>query len=197
MLGKTDGRSAMKELCDYRGEFLPELEFGDFDRDTLAEIVKLYGKLYAALDGFWYIAVKELVGSDEALSGDIRAWDRAYKYEMAKITRLLNIQGNDITALMKAVQLTPWMQQTEFDIEFKGPDKAVLTVTRCPTLDSLEREGEGRESLVCRVAVPKLFQNYAGYFSPDIVVKGTNLPPRENKDGVCCQWEFSLESQAR
>lgn len=36
----------------------------------------------------------------------------------------------------------------------------------------------------------------AAYFSPDIVVKGTNLPPRENKDGVCCQWEFSCESQA-
>jgi len=186
----------MKELRDYSGELLPELKFGDFDKDTLAEIVRLYGKLYAALDGFWYIAMKELVGSEEALAGDIRAWERAHKYEMAKITSLLDIQGNDITALMKAVQLTPWMQQTEFDIDLKSPDKAVLTVTRCPTLYSLEREGEGRESMVCRVAVLKLFQNYAAYFSPDIMVEGTILPPRESKDGVCCQWAFSLESQA-
>ena len=187
----------MKELRDYSGEFLPELEFGDFDKDTLAEMVKLYGRLYAALDGFWYIAVKELVGSEEALAGDIRAWERAHKYEMAKITELLDIHGKDVTALMKAIQLTPWMQQTEFNIEFKSPDKAVLTVNRCPTLDSLEREGEGRENMVCRVAVLKLFQSYAAYFSPDITVEGTILPPRENMDGVCCQWEFNLASQEK
>ena len=186
----------MKELSDYSGEFLPELKFADFNRDTLAEMVEMYGKLYAALDGFWYIAMKELIGSEEALAGDIRAWERAHKYEMAKITKLLNIRGNDITALMKALQLTPWMQQTDFNIDFENQNKAVITVNRCPTLDSLEREGEGRENMVCRVAVAKLFENYAAYFSPDIVVKGTILPPRENKDGICCQWQFSLESQA-
>jgi len=180
-------------LRDYSGDFESNMKLGDLDNSTLAELAALYGKLYAAMDGFWYLAVKEKVGDEEALACDIRAWERACKYEMTKITKLLNIQGNGVEAMMKAIQVTPWLQQTQFHIELTGPDSAALTVTKCPTLNSLEKEGEGRESLVCGVAVPKLFENYAAYFSPDIVIKGTALPPRKSKDGICCRWEFSLE----
>jgi len=182
-------------LRDYSGEFESNMKLGDLDNSTLAEMAALYGKLYAAMDGFWYLAVKERVGDEEALACDIRAWERACKYEMAKITKLLNIQGNGVEAMMKAIQVTPWLQQTQFHIELIGPGSAALTVTQCPTLNSLEKEGEGRESLVCRVAVPKLFENYAAYFSPDIVIKGIALPPRKSKDGICCRWEFSLEQK--
>ena len=79
---------------------------------------------------------------------------------MVKITKLLNIQGNDVMALMKAIQVTPWIQQTEFKMEIRGSNSATLTITQCPTLNSLEREGEGRENLVCKVAVPKMFEGY-------------------------------------
>ncbi|MFC2122865.1 DUF6125 family protein [Bacteroidota bacterium] len=180
-------------MRDYSGDFESNLKLSDLDNSTLADLAALYGKLYAAMDGFWYLAVKEKLGDEEALACDIRAWERACKYEMAKITKLLDIQGNGIEAMMKAIQVTPWLQQTQFHIELTGPDSAVLTVDKCPTLNSLEKEGEGRESLVCRVAVPKLFENYAAYFSPDIVIKGIALPPRKSKEGISCRWEFSLE----
>lgn len=106
----------MRKLDDYSGEFLRHLKFSDFSPDTLAELLTLYCKLYMALDGFWYLTLQERSGNEEALACDISTWERVSKYEMAKITKQLNIQGNDIIALMKAIQITPWLRQTQFEI---------------------------------------------------------------------------------
>ena len=183
----------MKKLDDYSGEFLPDLKLSDFSSDTLAELLALYGKLYIALDGSWYLAVKERVSNEEALACDIMTWERACKYEMAKVTKQLNIQGNDVTALMKAIQTTPFLQQMQFEIEVKNHNNAVLTVTYCPTLNALEKEGEGREDEICNLVDRKVYRYYASFFNPDIKIECLKTPPRKSKDEICCQWEFKLE----
>jgi hypothetical protein len=182
----------MRKLDDYSGGFLSHLKFSDFSPDTLAELLTLYCKLYMALDGFWYLTLQERINNEEALACDISTWERVSKYEMAKITKQLNIQGNDVTALMKAIQITPWLRQTQFEIEVKNHNKAMLTVTHCPTLDALEREGKGRENEICNVVDRKLFKDYASFFNASIEVKCLKLPPRKSKDEICCQWEFNL-----
>lgn len=184
----------MRKLDDYSGEFLRDLKFSDFSSDTLAELLALYCKLYRALDGFWYLTVKERVSNEEALDCDLNVWERVSKYEMAKITKQLNIQGNDVIALMKAIQITPWLQQTQLEIDVKNNNNAMITVIHCPTLDVLEREGEGRENEICNIVEPRLFKDYASFFNPNIEVKYLKLPPRKSKDEICCQWEFNLGS---
>ena len=191
MLNKNK-RGVMKKLNDYSGEFLPELEFSDFSSRTLTELLALYCKLYMALDGFWYLTVKERVGNEEALACDIQTWGRHCKYEMTKITKQLNIRGDDVVAVMKDIQITPWLRQTQFRIELKNHNNAMLTVTYCPTLDALEKEGEGREYEICHIVDRKAFKEYASFFNPDIAVKCLKLPPRKSKDEICCQWEFNL-----
>ncbi len=83
----------MKKLSDYSGRFLPDLKPGDFSPDTLAQLLTLYSQLYIALDGFWYLVVKERAGDEEALACDLQAWERICKYEMAKIKRQLKNPG--------------------------------------------------------------------------------------------------------
>ncbi|MFC1893996.1 DUF6125 family protein [Chloroflexota bacterium] len=180
----------MKRLTDYGGEFCTNLKLGDFSPDTLTELVVLYSKLYRALDGFWYITIKERFSNEEALACDLDAWGRLCKYEMAKITEKLNIRGNDVIALMKAIQTNPWFQSRQFSIEVKGHNNAILTIAYCPTLDALEREGNGREKDICNIACTRGYKNYASFFDPDIAVTCLKSPPRENKDDISCQWEF-------
>ena len=55
----------MKKLNDYSGQFLRSLKLSEFSSATLAELVALYSKLYVALDGFWYLTVKERASKDE------------------------------------------------------------------------------------------------------------------------------------
>ncbi len=182
----------MAQLNDYSGEFFPALKLSDFSPGALAELSALYCKLYMALDGFWYLTLKERVSNEEALACDLQTWGKLCKYEMAKITKQLNIQGNDVVTLMKAIQITPWMQQTQLEIEVKNTNNALLTVIYCPTLIALEREGERREEEICYKVTRRLFQYYAAFFSPDIEVNSLKLPPRKSKDEICCQWEFKL-----
>ena len=182
----------MNKLNDYSGEFIPDLKFSDFTPDMLSELLKLYSKLYIAVDGFWYLAVKERINNEEALACDIKVWERGSKYELAKITKLLNINGNDVIALSKAMQVSPWFQHIKYKIEFDDKNNATLTVTDCPTLNALEKEGTGREEQICQIVEPKVFNEFALFFNPDIKVNCLKIPPRKSKDEICCQWKFSL-----
>ena len=184
----------MKKLSDYSGEFRPELKLGDFSPTTLAQLSRLYSRLYVALDGFWYLAVKERLGNKEALACDIQVWERVCRYEMSKIRGELKVQGNDVAALMKALQLCPWFQLMKCDMEVKNRNSGMFTVSYCPTLAALEKEGEGRESEICTLVEPKILKTYAACFNPDIEVRCLKSPPRVNKDDICCQWEFRLGS---
>jgi len=181
----------LKKLSDYSGEFLPDLKLSDFSPGTLAQLLKLYAKLYIAMDGIWYRTLKERLGDKEALACDVQAWEDICRYEMARIKRQLKIRGNDIVALMKAFQLCPWCLMMEFDIKIKSKNSAVFTVTYCPTLDALEQEGGGRESEICKIVEPRIMKAYASSFDPDIEVKCLKSPPRKSKDDICCQWEFT------
>jgi len=183
----------MKELDDYSGQFLPDLKVSDFSSDTLAKLLRLYCQFYRALDGFWYLTVKERVGNEEALACDIGMWERLSRYEMANIVKQLNIQGNDVTALMKAIQITPWFQEMQYRMETRNRNSTTLTITYCPILDALEREGEGREGEICNIVDHKVFKGYTSFLNPDIEVNCLKSPPRKSKDEICCQWEFSCD----
>jgi len=185
----------MNELEDYSGDYKPDLRLVDFPPEMLHKIHGLHGSVYLALDGFWYLAVKELVGNEMAFKCDMLAWERACKLEMEVITRELNIEGNDVAALMKALQITSWMQTMKYAIEVKHANHATLTISHCPILNGLEKEGEGREEEICNIAGLKIFANYARFFNPDISVKALTVAPRESKDDICCQWVFITESK--
>src|SRR4030042_4464269 len=182
----------MTKLSDYSGEPIPNLELTDFSYDTLVELLKLYSRFYMALDGFWYLSVKERVNNEEALACDINVWEKMGRYELSKITRLLNIQGNDVAAFVKGMQISPWFRVIESKFELSDHNNATLTITNCPTLNALEKEGEGRENQICNIVEPKVFKDYASFFNPDIEVKCLQSPPRKSRDGFCCQWQFTL-----
>ncbi len=161
----------MKKIDDYTGELLPDLRLSDFSTNTLLQLLRLYAKLYMAMDGFWYLAVKERAGGKEALSCDIKAWEDMVKYEVVMISRQLKIKGNDITSLMKVTQLCPWFQLTLSNIKIEDSSWAILTVAYCPTLESLENKGGLAEYETCNVVCRRINEHIASQFSPEIEVR--------------------------
>ncbi len=180
-------------MADYSGRFDPEFTHAQFGRETLLNLLRAYNEYILRIDGYWYLTVMGKWGNEEAFDCDVRVWEKAQMYELRLVTELLNIKGNDVEAVMKYTQVSPWMWIYKYEIDLKDPNHAVLTINHCPTLISLEKEGTGREELICQKLDPELMSMIAHYFNPNIKVTGLKLPPRKDYSDCCCQWEYKLE----
>ncbi len=183
----------MEELVDYSGKFDPKFSYDKFNKEMLLKLLGAYSNYLLRVDGYWYLAVKEKWGNEEALDCDLKVWEKAQIYELKTTTRLFNIQGNDVLTAMKVMQASPWTWIYDYEMDIKNNNHGILTIKTCPTLLSLEKEGTGREKPLCQELEPKLMGIIARYFNPAMIVNALSLPPRLDKQGICCQWEFKLE----
>ncbi len=184
----------MTELADYGGPFDPQWSPEKLTRQSLLKLVKAYSEYIYRIDASWYMTVKNRLGNDEAFACDRHVWEKKLQaYELKLMTRVLGIRGDDVVAVMKYMQATPWASVGERQIDIKNSSHAILTIKNCPTLSALEREGTGREKQICEDLTTGLFNKIAHYFNPSIKVTGLKIPPRKTYNDCCCQWEFRLD----
>jgi len=183
----------MSEQLDYSGPFDPEWSPEKLSREALLRLLKAYSDYIYRIDASWYVTVKNRLGNEEAFACDRHVWEKKLQaYEMKLMTKALNIHGDDVVAVMKYMQATPWAAIDERHIEIKTNNHAIFTVRNCPTLAALEKEGTGREKQICEDLTASLFTKIAHYFNPKIKVTGLKVPPRKTYSDCCCQWEFRL-----
>lgn len=183
----------MSETADYSGRFDPEFSHSRLNKETLLKLLATYNAYMLRVDGYWYLTVMDKWGNDEAFDCDVKVWEKAQLWEMKNVSSVLDIHGDDVETLMKYIQVSPWMWIYKYNIDLKSPNHAVLTITHCPTLISLEKEGTGREKLICQNLEPKIMGIMAGFFNPDIKAIPLKVPPRTDYSDCCCQWEFRLD----
>ena len=183
----------MSGSADYSGPFDPGFSHDRFGRETLVKLLYTYSNYLRRIDAHWYLAVMDKWGNDEALDCDGRVWEKLVTYEMKTMTDLMNIHGDDVVTVMKALQVSPWVWVYDCDIELKDSNHSIVTYRNCPTLLALEKEGKGREAVICHELEPRLMNLIAHHFNPDIVVTPLKLPPRDPDSDIGCQWEFRLD----
>ena len=186
----------MTELIDYSGKFDPEFSYDKLNKDTLIKLLEGYARYMLRIDASWYLTIMEKLGNDEAFDCDQKVWGEGKQlasHEVKAISSLLNIQGNDVATVMKYIQVRPSAFNLKFDIDVKNNNHAIVTFLTCPVLLSIEKEGTGREGLICQQIEPKYLGAIAHHFNPEIQVNGLRVPPRKDYNDICCQWEFKLE----
>ena len=171
----------------------PTVQLDGLSKAELVELVRLYSRLFLAVDGFWYLAVKELVGEDMATACDLWVWDRYSPYEINRLIQLRNIKGNDLKAFATTFSFSPWFSNLTYKFTQEAENKLTLTVLECPTLQALEGEGTGRENTICRQVDPELLQMYIQSFNPRGKAVPIELPPRTSGASICCRWQFIIE----
>ena len=187
----------MGQLNDYSGKLISNVKLENFSRETLIKLIKVYGRLYLSVDGFWFLSVREKVNNDTALDCDFWVWKRQTKSEIKRIGETLDIKGNDVEALLKTFQMSPWTWNLEYEMEVKGLNYGKMTIYKCPTLEALEKEGEGRDKTFCKAVEPIMMDFYAKNFNPKIRASYLKIPPRQTKNEICCIWEFILDDKAK
>ncbi|MFC1945091.1 DUF6125 family protein [Chloroflexota bacterium] len=189
--------AAMSELADYSGEFNPKIRYQDFSKDALARLVTEYARLGLRLDGWWQDSVREKCGEREAIEYEKAVWERGTPYWQMRTMKALNIQGNDVAACIKALQMDPQLCFNVFDIEWEMRDgnHGTYTVRNCHAV----RYFEGIEDMATLVHMCQLdwdaYRKIAQFFNPDMEVVALALPPRKSPDEIACKFEFRLESK--
>lgn len=167
---------------DFRLDLLP--------RETCVRLLELYSRMLVALDGFWYLSCAEKTGTDSAVDSDIQVWTSLSRYVTHDMARALGMPQRRVADYAVVLQARPNHYLFAEKWEVLGPDRAVQTIRRCPTLLALEKEGQGRDSTHCRQACAPIREAHARYFNPGIEVICRKMPPRGADDDVACQWEY-------
>jgi len=187
----------MKELKDYSGEFRGDIRLEDFSKDTLLRLLYATARQYLGIDAVWNSVVKEKFGGHIARDLEMEVWRRATSTEVLRTMGAMNIQGDDIAALLKVLQCAPGTAGImDLDCEMRGKNHGILTVKRCSSLEYFERHGdiEGIRFACQQLETEVGYPETAHAVNPKIEVTPLKRPPRQSKDEIACQWEFKLET---
>ncbi|MCX5998794.1 MAG: DUF6125 family protein [Chloroflexi bacterium] len=196
----------MSELVNYSGPFNPNITAGDFSKDTIIKFLLEKCRLFVLAEGYYQDVIRKNMGDETACEWACEVYkvNKLPKAIMAGVRRVFNITGNDVESFMKAMQCAEsnglqWDPNAphlfQWTIDLKDRNHSVLTVERCPSLLYLEREGKGYERLICGKLENMAFQTYAAAFNPKIEVRPVKIPPRTDKSGFACRWEYKLEPE--
>jgi len=184
----------MEELQDYSGEFNSNRTLLDFSKEALVRLWVATAKLYIGIDGFWYTLIKERYGEQAAGELEAELWKRAAPMEFRRVAEAMNIKGDDVAALFKALQVDPGAEGVmDLEYELKDRNHGIFTVKGCRSLEYFERHGDtALMEMGCGIDV-WAFPEYGRYFNPRMKTTCLKLPPRNNPNEIACQWEFKVE----
>jgi hypothetical protein len=191
----------MADLEDYSGEFRPDLKMEDFSKEALVRLWHLGASLYIGLDGLYYTLIREKWGEEKARELGAEIWLRkgfASDLEVQRGRQAMNIWGDNVASLFKYFQIDPGAAGVLADCkyELKDNNHGIFTVKRCRPLEYWEKHGETRmQKYGCEELDIPGFQRAAELFNPKMRATPLKLPPRKNKDDICCIWEFKVEPE--
>ena len=158
-------------------------------KENLVSLIRVYSRLILALDGFWFLSIKEKYGYDDALDVDIKAWAGYFPYEAKRIRKQMGITDVDITGLIDCLKYSPIWHCGTHKIEI-GPERGVFSFYDCPSLLAMETGGY---EPTCEPAGTVVFDTYVKSLNPKATVKFLRGPPRKSSQDVSCEWEIRLE----
>lgn len=187
------------ELKDYSGRLRSDLRISDFSREQLAKMYLMSCEYFYDTLEAWAQHIIDKYGNEAMVEAQHDIWGKRMFAPAQRIKRKwMNIQGNDIEAMMKDLQIEATSYGDKFEVTYEMPssDHGIKTYHRCPIVEQFEALGQ--EEVLRRaciaLCVDSIAEN-ATLYNPDIVTKNLALPPRKSKSDICCQWDFTYKSK--
>jgi hypothetical protein len=189
-----------EELDDYSGPYRPDLKFEDFSKEALVRLLRAYRTIFVGLMGMWNTVNRERMSVEEAFALDADVYERQLgKFEVPLLKQAMKIEGDDVETLLKIFQMCPdgaGEEFYEFDYDLKNRDHAVLTFTKCPSLFYFEAKGSEQDvQCLCGPGgvEDRAFVEFCRILNPRMKSTALQVPPRTDKSGICCRWEFKID----
>jgi hypothetical protein len=154
----------------------------------------MFGYHYAwlTMNGGYYDAIKTRMGSEVANECELGSWIRVGEKVNPRYAKIANVQLNTVVDSLKVLQLpldnTIGLFPCEYEIV--NENEVIEIVTKCRSLDYLEKAEPERIHPMCHVLEKPVIERYL--INPKIKVTPTKLPPRESPEDIACKWEFKM-----
>ena len=159
--------------------------------EKLAEFLLLHLRNLWAVDGLYYLGIEKNYDTTTATKIDEEVWQVMGKIEARRLKDFLNINGNDIPSMMKALQYSGWaldLEDKEVTIE---KNKAIIRNIKCRVQNT--RLAKGLPEFGCKPVRWGFLKAFAHEFNPNIEVKCNICPPDKHPENLWCEWEFKLK----
>jgi len=185
----------MAEINDYSGPFNPNLSFEDLSKEFLLKVIKSWQYSWLQLEGGWMDEVEKRFGLHVATGCDLEMWLRCADLCNTRYVKIAKIPMKNAVDCLKALQLP--LDNTMGAVyptksEIKNENHAIVTVTRCPSVEWWEKNAPERIVSMCHIVEPPLINRYK--VNLDVELFALKLPPRKGPDDIACQWEYKLKT---
>ncbi|HKZ93894.1 MAG TPA: DUF6125 family protein [Candidatus Bathyarchaeia archaeon] len=158
--------------------------------ETLLNLFNMQIRNLWRVDGLYFLGIEERFGTEAATQIDSNCWKTLGKLEARELKSLLQIQNNDISALMYALRNTSWsLYQEEKQIE-ESLSIGVYRVTKCRVQEA--RISKALDVFPCKNVRFSYLKAFVEEFNPSIKVNCRFAPTEERPKNVWCEWEFKL-----
>ncbi|MFC1864916.1 DUF6125 family protein [Chloroflexota bacterium] len=165
-------------------------ELLQLSKEELVDLIEEYMKLYTALDGLWFLSVEKEYGHGVANKLDVEVWESLAPREAKRISDARKITEGGIEAVIEAFKFRPSFFTKEYNIT-KEKNRAIVRVTRCRSLQAMERDK--REVSSCIRVLENVYPKFAKGIDSSIKFRVLKAPPRESADDTCCEWEIETQ----
>jgi hypothetical protein len=141
-------------------------------------------------------SIAQRYGYQVAEDINLDAWRRMSKKVNPYYARVGKIPMKTVVDSVKALQLP--LDNTIgpiYRMQYKVINKnhVIMTLPHCRTLEAIERDDPSRIPKICQKLEQIMIEHYL--MNDYVKVVPLKLPPRKNKNEICCVWDLTLQKK--
>jgi hypothetical protein len=188
-----DGQS---DRHDYAGDFDPDFRYEDLSKEALVRLVREYALIVHLLDRSALAAVGMRYGQEVVEEIAIEEWRGASPVYGERLRRIMGIEGDDVAAIFKVLQLDPGFPHHYMDVHYEVVDErhGFFELAHCGALMDVEPWGDRAVTGMCHTIEDGTFDVTAQAVNPKARIRHVHRPPRSGPDQVPhCRWELVID----
>jgi hypothetical protein len=192
---EDQGQAAPTGRSDYGGPFDPDFRYEDLSKEALVRLVREYALIVHLLDRSSLAAVGLRYGQKAVEEIAIDEWRGASPIYAQRLRRILGIEGDDVAAIFKVLQVDPGFPHHYMDVRYEVVDEhhGFFELTHCGALMDVEPWGDRAVTGMCHTIEDGTFDVTAQAVNPKARIRHVHRPPRSSSDQVPhCRWEVVI-----
>ncbi|HWW54136.1 MAG TPA: hypothetical protein VNY84_10225 [Acidimicrobiales bacterium] len=186
----------MSDRNDYSGPFDPDFRYEDLSKEALVRLVREYALIVHLLDRSVFASVGMRYGQEVVEELAIEEWRGASPIYGERLRAALGIEGDDVEAIFKLLQLDPGFPHHYMDVRYEVVDEhqGFFELRDCGALRDVEPWGERAVTGMCHTIEDGTFDVTAQSVNPKARIRHVHRPPRQPADRVPhCRWELLID----